>query len=78
MNAKLKMSAMSLLSDNLFFFNFFFSCQSANETMMTGVCICEILCICVCIVQPERDTLEEKPFILPTDSPVSALTAQIY
>lgn len=39
---------------------------------MTGVCICGILCICVCIVQPERDTLEEKPFILPTDSPVSA------
>lgn len=28
----------------------------------------------VCIVQPERETLEEKPFILPTDSPVSALT----
>lgn len=44
---------------------------------MTEVCICEILCICVCIVQPERDTLEEKPFILPTDSPVSALTARI-
>lgn len=78
---------MSLLSDNFFFLLFFFlppspknffSCQSENETMMPGVCICEILCICVCIVQPERDTLEEKPFILPTDSPVSALTARIY
>lgn len=32
------------------------------------------LCVYVCIVQPERETLEEKPFILPTDSPVSALT----
>lgn len=30
------------------------------------------LCRCVCIVQPEKETLEEKPFILPTDSPVSA------
>lgn len=26
----------------------------------------------MCIVQTERETLEEKPFILPTDSPVSA------
>lgn len=32
------------------------------------------LCRCMCIVQPEKETLEEKPFILPTDSPVSAPT----
>lgn len=33
--------------------------------------------VCVCIVQPERETLEEKPFILPTDSPFSALNLGI-
>ena len=38
------------------------------------VCVYMCVCVCVCIVQPERETLEEKPFILPTDSPVSALT----
>lgn len=45
--------------------------------MMMGVYICELLCKLVCIVQPEREILEEKPFILPTDSPVSALTLGI-
>lgn len=76
MNAKLKVSAMSLLSENFFllFFRFFFLVvKSANEAV-TGVCICDFVCTCVCIVQPERETLEEKPFTLPTDSPVSALT----
>lgn len=55
------------------FFFLFLVVKSANETM-TGVCICETVCIRVRIVQPEREPLEEKPFILPTDSPVSALT----
>lgn len=31
------------------------------------------LCVYMC-VQLERETLEEKPLMLPTDSPVSALT----
>lgn len=35
------------------------------------------LCRCMCTVQPEKETLEEKPFILPTDSPVSAPTLGI-
>lgn len=40
--------------------------------MTGGGVFVNFLCTCVCIVQPEKETLEEKPFILPTDSPVSA------
>lgn len=56
----------------MIFFPFFFSCQSANETM-TGVCFVKIVYMCVHCAA-DRETLEEKPLILPTDSPVSALT----
>lgn len=74
-NAKLKMSAMSLLSDNFFSFIFqkkiIFLAVRVPIKQMTGVCEC--LCICVWIVQHEKENLEEKPFTLPTDSPVSTL-----
>lgn len=55
-NAKLKMSAMSLLSDNFFSFIFqkkiIFLAVRVPIKQMTGVCEC--LCICVWIVQHEK------------------------
>lgn len=72
-NAKLKMSAMGLLSDffSLLFIDFFFfSCRSAyekNDDRRVYLWI-YLVYMCVCIVQTERPNLEEKPFCLPTDS----------
>lgn len=63
-NAKLKMSAMSLLSDITSFFFFFqiFSCQSANEIMMTGVriCVCVCACVHVCVLCNLKERLWRK------------------
>lgn len=65
-NAKLKASALRLLSD-LFFF---FSCQCKWNHEKSEVFFCESsFYVCATDI---RETLEEKPLILPTDSPASA------
>lgn len=43
---------------------------------MTGVCFVKFVYMCVHCAA-DRETLEEKPLILPTDSPVSVLTLHI-
>lgn len=71
-----------------FFLNIFLVVQSANEIMVTRVCICENLCGCVCgfvcvyLRLRASGNLKERFWrkshvFLPTDSPVSALSFDI-